>query len=335
MKAIILTAPGGAENFKLADIATPQPESDEIRIRILAAGFNPADYKMRQTISADKLPLVLGGEVAGVVDAVGPKVSEFHTGDPVCAYLPLRRGGYAEAVCSHVAFVARKPDALSFSDAAAIPLAGLTALACVDSPMVRAQMPLFVAGGSGGVGSFVLGLARLKGTRPIITTAGGESSMTYLVEKLGMSMSEIVRYDQAAHRELKRSVCASNNGGLFPAVVDLVGEPMLKLCCDLVDLDGCVMSIVQRPDNEAQECLSSKSAAFRFISLRARAQSADVSAWTQYKTDLTKLLDFASRKQILLPKIENIGTLSVETVRAAHRLLSEKHVQGKLVMTTS
>jgi len=172
MKAIILTAPGGVENFQLADVVTPEPDVDEVRIRVVAAGFNPADYKMRQTLSREDVPAVLGGEVAGVIDAVGARVNEFRVGDAVCAYLPVKRGGYAEAVCTHAAFVAQKPEAMSFTTAAGIPLAGLTAVACVGAGMVRAGMPVFIAGGSGGVGSFATEIARVTGGDPVITTAG-------------------------------------------------------------------------------------------------------------------------------------------------------------------
>ena len=90
MKAVILTAPGGVANLQLAEIATPVPGAEEGRIRVLAAGFNPSDYKMRQGGVAEDGPIILGGEVAGIIDAVGPAVAEFHVGPAVCAHLPRR-----------------------------------------------------------------------------------------------------------------------------------------------------------------------------------------------------------------------------------------------------
>lgn len=321
MKPFILTAPGGLENLQLAEVATPEPNADEVRIRVLAAGFNPADYKMRQAMSADGGTTILGGEVAGVIDAVGAKVSESRIGDAVCAYLPLKRGGYAEAVCSHAAFVAQKPDGISFTAAAAIPLAGLTAMACVGNRIVHAKMPLFIASGSGGVGSFAIEIARAAGADPIITTAGTDSSMTYLVHTIGISANRILRYDRVDNGELVTAACAMNGGRLFPVAVDFVGRRMTKLCCDVVDFDGCATSIVQRPDTEDQERLSSKSAAFRFVGLRARAKSGDASTWREYQRSLATLLGLISSDHIRLPKITNIGMLSAETVRDAHRLL--------------
>jgi len=333
MKAVILSAPGGVENLQLTDTATPEPDAHEVRICVVAAGFNPSDYKMRQTASTVDVPVVLGGEVAGAVDAVGAEVSEFRVGDSVCAYLPLKRGGYAEAVCAHVAFVAKKPETISFTTAAAIPLAGLTAMACVGNGIVDANTPVFIAGGAGGVGGFAIEIARAAGGDPIITTAGTESSAGYLVQTLGVSPNWIVRYDQVNDSELTTASRSLNRGRLFPVAVDLVGRRMTKLCCDVVAFDGCATSIVQRPDTEDQERLSSKSAAFRFVSLRARAKSGDVAIWPEYKRGLTVLLDLISGGQIRLPKITTVGTLSAETVRSAHQLMEEKHTQGKLVMS--
>jgi NADPH:quinone reductase-like Zn-dependent oxidoreductase len=334
MKAVILTAPGGVENLQLAEIATPVPAPEEVRIRIRAAGFNPSDYKMRQSgASAEQGPTILGGEVAGVIDAVAADVAEFRVGDAVCAYLPLKRGGYAEAVCSHTAFIAPKPHDLSFIQAAAVPLAGLTALTCFGRGTARPGAPLFVAGGSGGVGSFAIGLAKAEGASPIITTAGSDSSVRYLTQTLGMPADSIVRYDRIDDRQLASCFRAMNGEKSFPAALDFVGARMMTLCCELVDFDGCVTSIVQRPGNEDQELLSSKCAAFRFVNLRARAKHGDLSAWLQYGKDLRKLLDLVSRGPVRLPHVEHIGTLSAESVRAAHGLLEGKHVQGKLVMS--
>jgi len=338
MKAVVLTAPGGIENLQLAEIETPTPAADEVRIRVMAAGFNPADYRMRQGALADhgvakRGPIILGGEVAGVIDAVGSDVADFQVGEAVCGYLPLKRGGYAEAVCSHTAFLALKPENVSFIQAAAIPLAGLTAFTCVRTAMGRPGAPLFIAGGSGGVGGFAIALAKAEGASRIITTAGSDSSATYLTDNLGMSPDSIVRYDKIEDQQLASRIRAMNSDRLFPLALDFVGTRMLTLCCELVDFDGCVMSIVQRAGNEDQELIASKCAAFRFVRLQDRAKHSDRSAWLEYGRNLRTILDLISRGRVRLPHIEEVGAFSTESVRAAHRLLEGKHVQGKLVMS--
>jgi NADPH:quinone reductase len=334
MKAVVLVAPGGVENFRLTEVGTPLPGAEEVRIQVKAAGFNPSDYKTRESLDASgSEPVILGGEVAGVIDAVGASVGEFQVGDGVCAYLPLKRGGYAEVVCTPTAFVARKPDVLSFTEAAVIPLAGLTALTCIGDLKALAGKPLFIAGGAGGVGGFALELARVARAYPIVTTAGTDSSVGYLADTLKVPLDRIIRYDRVGSADLLSFVCAANGTRPYQTALDFVGGHMTTLCCEVVDFDGCVTSIVQRPRSEDQELLSTKSAAFRFVGLRGRAKSGDPSTWLAYRNGLTTLLNLVSARQIRLPKIEDIGALSDETVRRAHRMLEGQHVQGKLVMS--
>lgn len=159
MRAVILQAEGDQSEFQVGEIRDPIPQSNEVRIRVRAAGFNPADCKMRRgQVPLGDGPGILGGEVSGVIDALGEGADQFAIGDSVCAYLPIRRGGYAELVCTHQAFVARKPESLSFTEAAVVPLAGLTAQLCVDTVNAQATESAFVAGASGGVGSFAVQL---------------------------------------------------------------------------------------------------------------------------------------------------------------------------------
>lgn len=333
MKAVILIAPGEVENLQLATVDTPVPAAGEVRIRVHAAGFNPSDYKMRRGAPPTvRGPIILGGEVAGVIDAVGADVTELHVGQAVCAYLPLTRGGYAEAVCTHTAFVAPKPEKLSFMQAAAVPLAGLTALACVGTKTARPGS-LFIAGGAGGVGSFAIGLARTEAAGPIITTAGSDSSVRYLTQNLGLPLDSIVRYDTMDDDQLCGRIRTVNDEKSFSSALDFVGARMTRLCCELVDFDGCVTSIVQPPASEDLQRLFGKCAAFRFVDLRARARHGETSAWLEYGKGLRRILDLVSLGRVPLPHIEDVGALSAENVRAAHRLLEGRHVHGKLVMS--
>jgi NADPH:quinone reductase-like Zn-dependent oxidoreductase len=98
MQAILLTAAGPVDHFEERSLPLPVPLSDEVRIRIRAAGFNPMDVQKRRAATASQLPMLLGGEVAGEIDAVGASVSSFIVGDPVMTCLVRRPGGYAEFV---------------------------------------------------------------------------------------------------------------------------------------------------------------------------------------------------------------------------------------------
>src|SRR5262249_15451498 len=156
------------------------------RMRIHASAFNPTDFQKRQaTGGSGTLPLILGCDVAGIVDAIGDGVSAYALGDEVYAYLLGGRapgGGYAEYVCRSVDFVAHKPRTLSFGAAAAVVTVGLTGYQCLDQVQVQPGEPVFVAGGSGGVGTMLIQLARHAGAGPIFTTAGSERSTRYLCE---------------------------------------------------------------------------------------------------------------------------------------------------------
>ncbi|HEV8190022.1 MAG TPA: NADP-dependent oxidoreductase, partial [Ktedonobacterales bacterium] len=173
MRAIILTAFGSAEHFRLAEVPMPEPQPGEVRIRIRATAFNPTDYQKRQgTGITSTPPLILGCDVAGIIDAIGSGVSAFAEGDEVYAYLLGGRnpgGAYAEYVCRPVEFVARKPRNLSFGQAAAVVTAGLTAYQCLEHVQIQPGEPVFIAGGAGGVGTMLIELARHAGAEPIFT----------------------------------------------------------------------------------------------------------------------------------------------------------------------
>nr|MBA3823183.1 NADP-dependent oxidoreductase [Ktedonobacterales bacterium] len=197
MQAIILTAFGSSEHFRLADVPTPLPRPGEVRVRVHAAGFNPVDYQTRQG-SGLTLPLILGLDIAGTIDALGEGVSDVRVGEPVYGYLPpshRSNGGYAEYACVPPAFLAPLPPGLSFAQAAALPVASLTAYQCVveDVKLVAGQ-PLFMTGATGGVGTMALQMAKMLGANPIITTAGSPASATYLREVLGVESHHILQY---------------------------------------------------------------------------------------------------------------------------------------------
>lgn len=145
---ILLNSFGEVENLQLSDWLSPEPQSSEVRIEIQATSVNPVDYKLRQGRLGGTLPMVLGFDTAGTVDAIGGDVTDFSVGDEVYAYLagPKSNGSYAEYVCVPTAFVARKPSNLSFIQAAAVPLVSLTAYqSVVDKAKVEAGEAVFIA----------------------------------------------------------------------------------------------------------------------------------------------------------------------------------------------
>ena len=340
MEAVLLTAPGSVDHFQRAMIPMPVPGSSEVRIRIRAAGFNPMDWQKRTTMARNRLPAILGGEVAGVVDAAGPDVCGFAVGDPVVAYLVRKPGGYAEYVCVRPAFIARKPDRLSFEQAAALPVAGLTAYEAVLRAGVGPGDAVLVTGASGGVGTMAIQIARVRGASRIVATAGSERSERYLMTRLGIPPSQIVDYAGRSRADLAAAALQSNDGQLFRVAFDFVGGAMTSLCADVVDVDGQVVSIAtgprdathDEPEND-EDRLFDKSATVHFVLLSARAALGRPAGWRWYAQRLEELGKLTDTGMLPPPEVHTVGPLSVETVRRAHRLLEEGHVQGKLVMT--
>jgi NADPH2:quinone reductase len=343
MRAIVLTAFGSAEHFRLAAPPRPEPRPGEVRIRIHAVAFNPSDYQRRQgSLTAGPPPIILGSDVAGVVDAIGAGVTAFAVGDEVYSFLlggRIHGGAYAEYVCRRVEFVARKPRNLSFAQAAAVVTVGLTAYQSLEHARLQPGEPLFVTGGSGGVGAMVIRLARHAGAEPIFTTSGSERSADYLVDTLGVPRERLLFYAGLSREQLAERVRALNSGRYFRVAIDCVGGAMTGLCCDIVDFEGHVISIVNGPRDDShppeeddENRLFNRSAAFHFVMISALATYGPPNAWAVYGRQLAALAELIEAGHLEPPPVVEVGDLSVATVRRAHALLEAGRLHGKLVM---
>src|SRR5256885_791926 len=172
MKAVVAHEYGGPEVLKLEDVPVSEPKENEILARVIASGVNPADPLILNGKYAKEfgthLPLVLGYDMAGIVVKAGAKVTKLKLGDPVYAYL-LWGGGWAEYCISNEGESAMKPKSLSFVEASAGPLAALTAWQAFDLGKLQSGQTVLIHGGSGGVGSFAIQIAKARGARVIAT----------------------------------------------------------------------------------------------------------------------------------------------------------------------
>ena len=174
MKAVFIERHGGPEELKYGDLSDPVAKPGEVVVDIHAASVNGADWKVRagESYPQTQFPYVLGRDFSGVVSAVGEGVSDLRVGDAVFAVCDVgQEGAYAEKIAIKAAIVAKKPASLSHVDAAALALAGLTALVAVEDTLkLKAGETILIQGGAGGVGSFAVQLAKYIGAR-VITTA--------------------------------------------------------------------------------------------------------------------------------------------------------------------
>ncbi|SCZ05144.1 zinc-dependent alcohol dehydrogenase family protein [Microvirga guangxiensis] len=177
MRAMVITRFGGPDVFELQERERPKPGPGEVLVRVVASGTNPVDAKIRQagTWAQIPFPAVLGYDVSGVIEEVGPGVTGFNAGDEVF-YTPEifgnPLGSYAEYTIASADIVALKPANLSHVEAAGIPLAGGTAWeAIVRRLNVRPGETVLIHGGAGGVGSFAIQFAKAAGARVIATAS--------------------------------------------------------------------------------------------------------------------------------------------------------------------
>lgn len=178
MRAITFDEYGGSDQLRLAELPDPKVGRDIVLVRARAAGVNPVDWKVREGnldgVFDVYFPVVPGWDVAGVVEAVGPAVTEFAPGDEVIAYVrrdEIRHGTYADLVPAPIRSVAAKPANASWVEAAGLPLAGLTALQSLLAAEVGPDDTVLVHAAAGGVGHLAVQLGKILGARVIGTAS--------------------------------------------------------------------------------------------------------------------------------------------------------------------
>lgn len=232
MKAIIVEHRGATV---LKEIPVPQPGPDEILVRVTVAGVNPIDWKLRDDPD-EKFPFVAGRDFAGVISAASERIRNYREGDRIFG-IAGENGSYAEyTIVSQRYPIAKLPDGVGDADAAALPTAGLTALAALDALHVARGMTLLVLGATGGVGGFAVQIARDRGARVIGT---GRSSSEAFARSLGID--EFIAYDrQNAIQALK----AAHPDGIN-AALDLVDDAdAIKALAEIVRPGGGIVSTI-------------------------------------------------------------------------------------------
>ena len=212
-----MTALGGPEVLELQDVERPEPIPTEVLVRITAAGINPVDWKTRQHGGYQEAtggpPLILGWDIAGVVEEVDPDVTRFAPGDRVFGmpWFPRVAGGYAEYATSPARQLARTPDALTDEEAGGLPLAGLTAWqALVDVAEVGEGTRVLVHAAAGGVGHLAVQIAKARGAYVIGT---GRAEKHAFLRELGVD--EPIDYTTTPWEQVLSDV---------DVVLDLVGS---------------------------------------------------------------------------------------------------------------
>lgn len=240
MRAITYSRYGGSDVLELTDLPTPKVGPDSVLVRVRAASVNPVDWKMRQgyldQVMDVTFPAVPGWDVAGVVERVGLDTPELAVGDEVYGYVRkdwVQGGTFAEYVSAPVRTLARKPRNLSFEEAAAVPLAGLTAWQSIRRVGVTEGQTVLVHAAAGGVGQFAVQIARALGARVIGTASARNHDH---LRELG---AEPVEYGEG----LADRVRALAPGGV-DVVLDYGSDDLVATSRAVLAPGGAVASIV-------------------------------------------------------------------------------------------
>jgi len=305
MKAIVYHRYGGPEVLELAEVAPPKVNVDSVLVRVHAAAVNPVDLALRggygETTVPTYFPVIPGWDIAGVVEQVGIGVGEFKPGDEVIGYVRIsvahQHGGYAEQVATEPHTLAPKPANLSWEEAAALPLNGLTAYQAVVRALdVQAGSTLLVYGAAGGVGSLAVQIAIARGATVIGVAADSHAEMLR-----GLGARPVSDTGPA----LEQIAALAPNG--VDAVLDTIGQGTVSAVADAIGHGATrYASVVEFTDHRTTPVLA------RLV-----------------PEDLRAVAELASRGQ-LRPRVGAVFPLSAAA--EAHELAATRHGQGRIVL---
>lgn len=255
MKAVVYERYGSPEVLELREIAKPTPKKNEVLVKVHATTVTAGDWRMRKAdpflarlfngLFRPRRVKILGFELAGVIEEVGQNVATFKKGDEVFASCGLKFGAYAEYKCIKVNdSIALKPKNMTFEEAAAVPIGGLTALRFIQSAGLKAGGNILIYGASGSVGTFAVQIAKAIGAD---VTAVCSNSNVDLVKSLGAD--EVIDYTRDDFTKISSS---------FDVVFDTVGKTSRSACKALLKPNGKYVSVTGSPKEGINDLLHLK-----------------------------------------------------------------------------
>lgn len=306
MKAVRIHTYGGPEVLVHEEVRRPQPKTGEVLVRVEAAAINPVDWKIREGYLREmlphSLPLIMGWDVSGVVAALGQGVTRFRVGDEVFSRPDLLRDGtYAEYVVIRETEVAFKPQSVDHLHAAAIPLAGLTAWkSLIEAAGIAPGQKVLIHGAAGGVGSYGVQLAKMRGARVIATASAHNHD--YL---RWLGADETIDYRTAPFEEL---------AGKVDVVFDTIGGDTQERSWQLLNKGGILVSIISPPPAD-------KAAAYG-----VRQKFVFIQPDVAVLAELAQLVDAGQ----LRTSLESV--LPLAEARRGQEMSQGGHVRGKIVL---
>jgi NADPH:quinone reductase-like Zn-dependent oxidoreductase len=306
VKAIVVSEFGAPSVLKLADVPKPQPDRDQVLVRVKAAGVGPWDAWIREGKSAlpQPLPLIPGSDISGVVEGTGSAVSAFRPGDEIYGVTNKRfTNGYAEYALAEVGMIALKPRTLDHVQAASVPVVAVTAWQMLfEYANLSAGQLSLVHGAAGNVGAYAVQLAHQKGIRVVATASTNDAE--YLRD---LGADQVIDYRTMRFDDVVKDV---------DAVIDLVGGETADRSYGVLKPGGVLVSaVVFEPSQEKA----------RQYGVRAVFMLVDVT--TERLAKITDLLDRGALKT-------RVGSvLPLDQAQTAHQMLGgAPHEPGKIVL---
>ncbi|MGD2076551.1 MAG: zinc-dependent alcohol dehydrogenase family protein [Gammaproteobacteria bacterium] len=328
MKAIHMTAAGAPEVLQLAEVSEPEPAEGEVKVRLRAAGVNPVDAKLRSrgVFFDNALPAVLGCDGAGTVESMGAGVTNLQTGDAVwfChGGLGREQGNYAELTVVPAGVARRKPESLSFEQAAAAPLVLITAWeALFDRAGLQSGQTVLIHGGTGGVGHVAVQLARHAGAR-VCTTVGSDANAE-LARSLGAELA--IDYTKGSFVD---AVLDWTDGRGVDVGLDIMGGQVFSDTFRAMAHYSRLVTLLQPGSDADWKAARNRNLGIVFELMltpmlldlpEARAHQGDILDRCAALCDAGEL------------RIDVSATLPLEQAAEAHRRIESGHTRGKLVL---
>lgn len=324
MRAQVLQDFGGPENFKLSEVDKPMAGDGQVLVCIHAAAINQIDVKIREGLPiGPDMPAILGADLAGIVEAVGEGVTHLRAGDEVfgCAGGVKGHGGtMTEYIAADARLVVHKPESLSFHDAAALPLVGITAWDAMETSGVKEGEHVLVQGGVGGVGNIGVQLAKALGAR-VSTTVSTDDAIP-LAEQLGAD--DVINFRKESIGDY---VVRLTGGKGFDVVFDTVGGPNLVNSFEAAGINGRIVTTAARTTADLSLMHAKSLSLHAVFMLLPMLKGPGRERHGEILSKLAKMVDAGT----LMPLVDP-HTFTLETLADAHRHISSGDARGKIVI---